>query len=750
MAAYARHARLAMLGLVGFLLLYLGLTCAFTVAALRMLPRGWWAADFGLLALGTVDLLLALFLLRGLVFRRRSSIAAIEITAADQPRFFAFLEQLVARAGAPRPHRVYVSHEVNAAVVYDISVLNLVWPTRKNLVVGLGLVNVLSLGELEAVLAHEFGHFAQRTMAVGRWVYVAQRVAVQLVARRGVLDDVLEFFSDPRLALLGWPLRLIVWSLRSTIEIMLRGMIVAERALAREMEFEADQVAVALTGSDAPVHALHRCIGAETGLDEALDLAFEQLDARRVVGDLYEVHTSVLARLATILDNPHFARTPPRPSGDPAHHRVFEHERAQPPKMWATHPTNRAREDRAKTPYVARTCDERPAWVVFDEPLELRRRVTRHFFKLLEVPVDEMQTLSDAEHATLIERRYGRRYLDPSYRGAYLGRSCVREARHVTELFDPEPASFEFERLYPPSLREDLVRWKDVELERALLEGVRAGHLSTPDGVIRHRGRPITPRELPLVLAALADECSEARRRLAAHDRACRTLHAAAARWLGEDWARYHHAMVSLLHYADHSEASLRDAQRHLEHVIELVTADDRVTSDETRQVVASALDLHRQLLAIHEQVDLVVVPEPVERLLGGGWSTLLDERYHNTAPSPDNLGDWLSAASGWFIATASALDKLERACLEHLLELEELLESCVRQQRHPGPAPAPAQGPSEYAVLPPGSERKREVQLDLWHRFYLARGWGPALLRTVAALAVVGGVLLGSAWLGR
>ena len=47
---------------------------------------------------------------------------------------------------------------MNAAVFYDLSIFNLFFPSKKNLEIGLGLVNVLNLGEFKAILAHEFGH----------------------------------------------------------------------------------------------------------------------------------------------------------------------------------------------------------------------------------------------------------------------------------------------------------------------------------------------------------------------------------------------------------------------------------------------------------------------------------------------------------------------------------------------------------------------------------------------------------------
>ncbi|NNC25233.1 hypothetical protein HKX41_13935, partial [Salinisphaera sp. USBA-960] len=75
-----------------------------------------------------------------------------------------------------------------------------------------------------AVLAHEFGHFAQRTMAVGRWVYVAQQIAAHIIAKRDAFDDFLRALSrfDLRVAWVGWILSLVVWSIRSLVEMVFR------------------------------------------------------------------------------------------------------------------------------------------------------------------------------------------------------------------------------------------------------------------------------------------------------------------------------------------------------------------------------------------------------------------------------------------------------------------------------------------------------------------------------------------------
>jgi len=81
----------------------------------------------------------------------------------------------------------------------------------------LGLVNVLNLGEFKAVLAHEFGHFAQGSMVVGRWVYTAQQIIAHMVSVRDWMDSFIKGISriDLRIAWIGWILQIIIWSLRA-------------------------------------------------------------------------------------------------------------------------------------------------------------------------------------------------------------------------------------------------------------------------------------------------------------------------------------------------------------------------------------------------------------------------------------------------------------------------------------------------------------------------------------------------------
>ncbi|HKE94359.1 MAG TPA: M48 family metallopeptidase, partial [Povalibacter sp.] len=471
---YRIHAWLAMGGLALFVVLYLALAVWFSWTSYRLILGAIHGRDplWGCIA-GASSAFLAVFMWKALFFvQHRYTIDDIEVTAAEQPQLFAFINRLADEAGAPRAHRVFLSPRVNAAVFYDLSILNLLFPSRKNLEIGLGLVNAISLGELKAVLAHEFGHFAQRSMAVGRWVYIAQQIAGHIISRRDALDEFLRGLSrvDVRIAWVGWLLSVIVWSIRSLMETVFRVVVLAQRALSREMELQADLVAVSLTGSDALIQALQRLHVADEAWSYTLAFANSEARAKRSVSDLFAVQQHITTRLREVFDDPRYGEADPVPTQGAAEHRVFK-VAAQPPRMWSTHPANSERENNAKRRYIAAAIDQRSAWQLFDDVAELKKQVSVHVFRSIEdaEPVPLQDSLAK------VDEQYGRAYYDRAYRGAYLGRALTRHARDVADLYGPPLRSdyiaAEMAAIYPQTLVQDLERLRAIEDEQRTLQG---------------------------------------------------------------------------------------------------------------------------------------------------------------------------------------------------------------------------------------------------------------------------------------
>lgn len=746
---YRRHAWLAMLGLGGFIAVYLGLLGWFGWTAYRLASGlvqdsgGDQAVWLWLVAIGAA--FLAVFMTKALIFNKRAErdTRALELSPAEQPELFAFLHRLADEAGAPRPHKVYLSAQVNAGVFYDLSLLNLLLPSRKNLDIGLGLVNVLNLGELKAVLAHEFGHFAQRTMAVGRWVYIAQQIAAHIVGKRDALDKLLATLSriDLRVAWIGWGLSLIVWSIRSLVEIAFRGVVLAQRALSREMEYQADLVAASLTGSDALVHALHKLEAADDAWQRAVRFAGREFAQERPVKDLFAIQSRIIEHMRVVLNDPAHGATPSVPAQAAQAHRLFQHDIAQASQMWATHPPSAAREENLKRHYIACPIDVRPAMALLRNAQALREQVCR---RLLTGEVSGF--VDTAVSLAALERDFAALPLSRRYQGLYLGRSCTRNARTLAELYaDPLPDGDllqALDGLYLPADGQAIEQLRERERQRASLQGLMDGGLRATGGVLTWKGTTLSRAQLPAVIAELDDELQVLRARVSGHDRRCRSVHLAAANRLAGGWPALLRGYLAVLHYTDHSIADLDDAYLlHLQ-TFHAVIADGRVSAKELRQLVAACNQVQRALRHVYAQAPTLRLNAPLSAALGQErWEQCLPE-FRLAEADEHNIDSWMKVAKGWVQVTMEALEALRDASLEQLLQAEDAVAQRLRSGEHTPTNDTPAAAPGDYPVRLSGDVRQRNLKQNLWQRFLAADGLFPSVARVAVAASIVAGVL--------
>ncbi|VTS01490.1 M48 family metallopeptidase [Tuwongella immobilis] len=371
--------------------------------------------------------IITLFLVKGFFSRERpDKTLHIEIEEAEHPTLFAFIHKLCDETGAPLPSKVYVSPDVNAAMMQELSLLNLVFPARRNLLIGLGLVNSLNLSEFKAVMAHEFGHFSQKSLALNQYVYVASRIVRQLVYGRDWFDNILSKIGmlDLRLALFTWTIQGIMWVIRKTLAGLFYVITLGRLAMSRQMEFNADLVAVSVTGSDAIVHALSRLDFANESLDQVFNDLKDAADHQLYTADMFHHHTHAAEYLRRVRNKPTLGMPPPLPkSGDGRKQRIFtEGDETGIPAMWASHPANYLREENAKELYIPGKIDDRSPWILFSNVDELRERMTRKVYRLV-FNVPKNTELVDPERVqTFIDDERSETTYDPKYHGAYDGR----------------------------------------------------------------------------------------------------------------------------------------------------------------------------------------------------------------------------------------------------------------------------------------------------------------------------------------
>ncbi len=765
---YKRQTAAAVIGVVAFFLLYLGMTYWFGLVAYRAFAA-WGEHTKRALFVGIPSAFLCLVLLKGLFVRQKlSRDSLLQITADEEPELFRFIHRVADDIGAPRPHKVFLSPDVNAAVFLDVGLINLIIPSRKNLIVGIGLVNSLTLDELKAVIAHEFGHFAQRSMGVGQWVYVAEGFVRNLIARRDMLDDLVHWISrfDFRIAWIGWGLRLLIWALRSMIDQLFRFVVLLSRALTRQMEFQADLVSVSVAGSDSLVHALHRLPAADRGWGEAASFVVGQAQKGRRTEDLFAVQSRFIERYREVHALPDHGQTPRRPSVERSAHRVFAHSIADVPQMWSTHPSNKDREESCKAQYFESHLDERSAWLVFRDPELVRRRMTSHFLDLAMRPHPddpappapvEMVSVPLEESLRTVDEIFGRAALDRRYQGLYTTMAMTRalakgESLHVPpQTDDPEQLLGELEQVFDDELSEQVEEFFQLDEELAQLEGLKLGVLEAPGGVIAHRGRQLRRKELRDVCAETKAELEGHRRALGERFRRARGAGLRIARILderrgagegGTRWELHLEALAELLHYAEHTGADLVDNVTFFEHVLAIVFADGNVSQSEMRRLVAEGAELSYTIRRVFEERQQVLMPAPVRQRLtkdGLSWEELIGPQLHLSAPTEhDFANDWIGIAATWWSPYLQSLQGLATSTLDVLLEAEEYLATCLKNGSDPGDAPAAGSVPESYREFPFGSERERQERLGWWDRFQVAEGFAGGAMRFLVAGALL------------
>lgn len=291
---------------------------------------------------------------------------AIEIFPHEHPRFFAFLARVCKDVGVPMPRRVFVDHRVNAAALPDrTSLLDFVLSTRKNLRLGLGLVNSVNLTEFKAILAHEIGHFTQKTTWLALYVQVAALVCALSVHGDDRFDRFLRAWANlPRV--LAWPAHVVLGG-QTGVHLLLganwRLIYFCRQALRRQEELHADLIAVRLTGSDAPVQAFARCDVGQSCWHDAM----RELKAARKSGlfsaDLFFHQRTAIDRI-----------------DDRCQPACLDRREISASEIWDDHPSDQEREANAKAIVVPTEFDPRSPWLLFDQIEGLRQRVTCEYY----------------------------------------------------------------------------------------------------------------------------------------------------------------------------------------------------------------------------------------------------------------------------------------------------------------------------------------------------------------------------------
>ena len=222
--SYQTRAFLAILAIIFFFLLYVAL-----VVSLGFLVH--WAFTYDILSVNKLTILgkvgavagtvmLFLFTLK-FIFKLKNNKPKnrIKLNKETYPELWSFILKICDETGAPKPKSIYADPDVNAYVSYTNMWLSLFLPVKKELTIGLGLVSCVNMSEFKAIMSHEFGHFAQRSMKIGSYIISANTIIHDMIYSRDRWDNILDQWraSDIRLSFAAWIITPVIWIIRQVL-----------------------------------------------------------------------------------------------------------------------------------------------------------------------------------------------------------------------------------------------------------------------------------------------------------------------------------------------------------------------------------------------------------------------------------------------------------------------------------------------------------------------------------------------------
>lgn len=377
-------------------------------------------AAIGIMGIG---LMTSAFVIKFLFARRKDTDDnRIEITEEEYPALFDFIRKVSHETATPFPKHIFLSGEVNASVYFHSSFWSMILPVRKNLVIGIGLVNMINLSEFKSIIAHEFGHFAQKSMRAGSYVYHAHKVLYNMLyENQEYISALNKWASMHRLFYIcvSATIKLvqgIQWILQQVFKVVNKQYMV----LSREMEFHADAMAAKVSGSNNMIHALRRIEFADSCYNTVIQHYNKWLPEHYKGENAYQ-HQLIAASFIAKSHKIQLVDT-----GLPLLHDMNTHfksySKVNVEDQWASHPTRLQREAALNKINIEGKVVHDSAWVLFDNnKTQLQTLFTGQMYQDVKFEQESI-ILEDEAFRSKFEALISRQSYPEHYEGFYDGR----------------------------------------------------------------------------------------------------------------------------------------------------------------------------------------------------------------------------------------------------------------------------------------------------------------------------------------
>lgn len=435
----------------------------------------------------------------------------IEIKEHDQPQLFQSIRLLANQIGTPMPKKVFLCSDVNASVSYNSSFWSMFLPVRKNLRIGLGLVNSLNISELEAVIAHEFGHFSQRSMKLGSWVYQVNKIIYDMLYNNDSYGSTLTKWGEASgvFQLFVWITVRIIKGIQWVLQQMYKLVNKSYKRLSRQMEFHADMVAASVRGSNNSIHALLRTDIGGTAFSETIDACNKAWAQKAVTKDVFAVHSLMLKQVG--------ARYQMSMQNDlPVIKSLQENNlsRINYKDQWSSHPTFEERKENLETYGHAMHVDERSAWELFINLDDIRKQLTGVVYR--DIPKEEVAAaLDEDQFESLLKEGMNKDSLPEFFKGYFDYRQI--EVFDVDEILNGSNSFNTLEDVFNDQVVNLPKKLRYLNHDIAIVQDIIDGNIDT--ATFDFDGQKHTRKDAPQVLAQLKEESTTLNEQLKANDR---------------------------------------------------------------------------------------------------------------------------------------------------------------------------------------------------------------------------------------
>lgn len=336
---------------------------------------------FGL-GLASFGILILIFLLK-FIFKSHKTDRShlLEVTENQEPELFGLIREIANEVGTSFPKKVYISSEVNASVFYDSSFWSMFLPVKKNLLIGLGLVNTITKEELKAILSHEFGHFSQKTMKVGSYVYNVNQVIFNMLFDNESYEELVKKWANMSgyfslfVVLAGKINKGIQWILKKTYIVVNKNYL----GLSREMEFHADEIAASVTGYEPLKKSLLRMGLADTSFNNVLNFYNSKISDNIKSVNVFHDQSAVINFIADING---LTLTNQLPDIKLEEQNKYNKSRLVIKDQWSSHPTTEERINRLiKTGFSTTNTSDSLANSIFTDITKLQKQISDKLFE---------------------------------------------------------------------------------------------------------------------------------------------------------------------------------------------------------------------------------------------------------------------------------------------------------------------------------------------------------------------------------